>query len=62
MSAGMDFEEHKRKQGVSKMGEAMKNIWIEGIQGMGKSTLLNRIAEKVPALHVCREGETLCRL
>ncbi|MDE6601805.1 MAG: hypothetical protein K2K90_06525 [Lachnospiraceae bacterium] len=35
----------------------MKNIWIEGIQGMGKSTLLNRIAEQVPALHVCREGD-----
>ncbi|MDE5717530.1 MAG: hypothetical protein K2I53_07950 [Lachnospiraceae bacterium] len=35
----------------------MKNIWIEGIQGMGKSTLLNRIAEQAPALHVCREGD-----
>lgn len=57
MSAVMDFEEHKRMQGVSKRGESMKNIWIEGIQGMGKSTLLNRIAEQLPALHVCREGD-----
>lgn len=35
----------------------MKNIFIEGIQGMGKSTLLNRIAAKLPELHVCREGD-----
>lgn len=35
----------------------MKNIFIEGIQGMGKSTLLNRIAAELPELHVCREGD-----
>ena len=35
----------------------MHNIFIEGIQGMGKSTLLQKIAEKRPDLHVCREGD-----
>lgn len=35
----------------------MNNIFIEGIQGMGKSTLLNHIAAKMPELHVCREGD-----
>ncbi|MCI8523425.1 MAG: hypothetical protein HFI62_09520 [Lachnospiraceae bacterium] len=35
----------------------MKNIWIEGLQGMGKSTLLERISSRIPALHVCREGD-----
>ena len=35
----------------------MKNIFIEGIQGMGKSTLLQSIAERLPELHVCREGD-----
>ena len=35
----------------------MKNIFIEGIQGMGKSTLLQAIAERLPELHVCREGD-----
>lgn len=35
----------------------MKNIFIEGIQGTGKSTLLQKIADKVPELHVCREGD-----
>ena len=35
----------------------MKNIFIEGIQGMGKSTLLNAIANAIPELHVCREGD-----
>ena len=35
----------------------MKNIFIEGIQGMGKSTLLNHIAAKLPDYHVCREGD-----
>ena len=35
----------------------MKNIFIEGIQGMGKSTLLNHVAAKIPAYHVCREGD-----
>ena len=34
-----------------------KNIFIEGIQGMGKSTLLQAIAGKRPDLHVCREGD-----
>ncbi len=35
----------------------MKNVFIEGIQGMGKSTLLNRINTAVPEFHVCREGD-----
>ncbi|MCI9080261.1 MAG: hypothetical protein HFH68_15355 [Lachnospiraceae bacterium] len=35
----------------------MKNIFIEGIQGMGKSTLLNCIITAIPELHVCREGD-----
>ena len=35
----------------------MKNIFIEGIQGMGKSTLLNSIISVVPNLHICREGD-----
>ena len=35
----------------------MKNIYIEGIQGMGKSTLVNRISNAIPELHVCREGD-----
>ena len=35
----------------------MKNIFVEGIQGMGKSTLVNRLAYAVPELKVCREGD-----
>lgn len=35
----------------------MKNIYVEGIQGMGKSTLVNRIYREKPELHVCREGD-----
>ena len=35
----------------------MKNIFIEGIQGMGKSTLLNSMVTAIPELHVCREGD-----
>ena len=35
----------------------MKNVFIEGIQGMGKSTLVNRIYQEKPELHVCREGD-----
>lgn len=35
----------------------MKNVFIEGIQGMGKSTLLNSICAAVPAFRVCREGD-----
>lgn len=34
----------------------MKTIFIEGIQGMGKSTLVNRLSNAVPEFHVCREG------
>ena len=37
--------------------ETHKNIFIEGIQGMGKSTLLQAIAQSCPGLHVCREGD-----
>ena len=35
----------------------MKNIYVEGIQGMGKSTLVNRIYKEKPELYVCREGD-----
>ena len=35
----------------------MKNIFIEGIQGMGKSTLLQAIASKYPEYMVCHEGD-----
>lgn len=35
----------------------MKNIFIEGIQGMGKTTLLQELAKLYPELHVCREGD-----
>lgn len=35
----------------------MKNIFIEGIQGMGKSTLLNNIVTTIPVLQACREGD-----
>lgn len=35
----------------------MCNIFIEGIQGMGKSTLLQALAVKYPNLKVCREGD-----
>lgn len=35
----------------------LKNIYIEGIQGMGKSTLLQNIAIKNPGFKVCREGD-----
>lgn len=35
----------------------MKNVFIEGIQGMGKSTLLNSIFNANSEFHVCREGD-----
>lgn len=35
----------------------MDNVFIEGIQGMGKSTLLQEIAGKRPEYRVCREGD-----
>lgn len=35
----------------------MNNIYVEGIQGAGKSTLVNRLAQAHPNLHVCREGD-----
>ncbi len=35
----------------------MKNIFVEGIQGMGKSTLVNQLAYRIPELRVCREGD-----
>ncbi len=35
----------------------MDNIFIEGIQGMGKSTLLSEIARRRPEYRVCREGD-----
>ena len=35
----------------------MKNIFVEGIQGMGKTTLVNRIYKENPELRVCREGD-----
>lgn len=35
----------------------MKNIFVEGIQGMGKTTLVNCIYKENKELHVCREGD-----
>lgn len=35
----------------------MKNLFIEGIQGMGKSTLLQEIANLKLGYQVCREGD-----
>lgn len=35
----------------------MKNIFVEGIQGAGKSTLVNKFSKLNPQLHVCREGD-----
>ena len=35
----------------------MKNIFVEGIQGAGKSTLVNNIMKWNPKLRVCREGD-----
>ena len=33
------------------------NYFVEGIQGLGKSTLVNQLAVKFPELQVCREGD-----
>lgn len=33
------------------------NVFIEGLQGMGKSTLLQKLSQKYPAYHVYREGD-----
>lgn len=35
----------------------MKNIFIEGIPGMGKSTLINSIYNAIPEFNICREGD-----
>ena len=35
----------------------MKNVFVEGIQGLGKSTLVNQISKLVPELRICREGD-----
>lgn len=35
----------------------MRNVFVEGLQGMGKSTLVNRLANAVPQLRACREGD-----
>ncbi len=35
----------------------MRNIFVEGIQGSGKSTLVNKISKANPKLQVCREGD-----
>jgi len=35
----------------------MKNIFVEGIQGSGKSTLVNNIYKSKPELNICREGD-----
>lgn len=35
----------------------MKNIFIEGIQGAGKSTLVQRLSEALPAYRTYREGD-----
>lgn len=33
------------------------NYFIEGIQGAGKSTLVGKLAEKLPEYRVFREGD-----
>ena len=45
------------KRCVGEDKKCMKNIFIEGIQGAGKSTLVNALSSKVLKLHVCREGD-----
>lgn len=35
----------------------MKNIFVEGIQGSGKSTLVQRLSEKLPEYHRYAEGD-----
>lgn len=35
----------------------MKSIFVEGLQGAGKSTLVDRLSAALPQLHVCREGD-----
>lgn len=35
----------------------MNNIFIEGIQGCGKTTLTDRLAASLPELRPCREGD-----
>ena len=35
----------------------MKNIFIEGIQGSGKSTLIQRLSERLPEYHRYAEGD-----
>ena len=35
----------------------MKNIFVEGIQGSGKSSLVNNIYKSKPELNICREGD-----
>lgn len=35
----------------------MKHIFVEGLQGMGKSTLVQRLSEKYTGHHVYREGD-----
>ena len=35
----------------------MTNVFIEGIQGMGKSTLMNSIFKAIPEFRICREGD-----
>ncbi len=35
----------------------MRNLFVEGIQGSGKSTLVNHISRLNPKLQVCREGD-----
>ena len=35
----------------------MDNLYIEGLQGMGKSTLLRRIKQQIPEYSICEEGD-----
>lgn len=35
----------------------MKNVFVEGIQEMGKSTLVNAISKEFPQYHICREWD-----
>ena len=47
----------QEKNGQTMTKNITNNIFIEGIQGLGKSTLLQAIARRLPELHVCREGD-----
>jgi predicted AAA+ superfamily ATPase len=42
-------------------GVELNNIFVEGIQRAGKSTLLNRLKKNMPAYKVYKEGDIIKR-